>query len=407
MELAPPDPVQWLRPVLAFFVFGGLAVGALEIWLDRFAWPIDPSWYALDATSDHVHFSVQHYRPIEVAPTSEKTRILFVGGSTTFGFPERPSGDAVLREQRYGYVGVLAATLEARWPGRYELVNLGINGGASEDTLRVLREAMAWDVDGVVVYDGHNEFLSAARPFHAGLWRFATYRRFAMLLPEVKSEPHGGGAAYGGPDHAEAVHARFERNLHRIADAIGDVPWVISTQASDLTLDPAWDHAGSEGHFAAGRLVQARDADPYPMRATSPLDALIRSVGSERGASVVEPHVPVDAAHFWDQVHPRGEGTKRVAEAVMAGLVDAGLVEATPPTVVPELTHAERVEATSRAARGWLQLAGLRKQDPAARLARLEALLQELEALEPGHPDLSSFRELARELATASRGATR
>ncbi len=398
MDLARNRSVRVLRPLLAFLVFGGLACGALEIWLDRFAWPIDPSWYRLDETGDHVYFGVQHYRPGQAERETDRTRIVLVGGSTTFGFPERPSGGDVLDDQRYGYVGVLAATLEARWPGRYDLVNLGINGGASEDTVRVLREAMDWDVDGVVVYDGHNEFLSAARRFHAGLWRFSMYRRFAMLMPEVRSEPAGGGPAYGGPDHAAAVHARFERNLHRIADLVGDTPWVISTQASDLTLDPSWDYEGSEAHFAAGRLVDARDTDPYPMRATTPLNQLVLEVGRARGATVVEPHVPADSAAFWDQVHPRGVGTRLVAEAVMAGLVDVGLVDSTPATVVPELTHAERTEATARGVRGWLQLVGLRKQDPAARMERLDGLLEELETLDPDHPDLASFRALAAEI---------
>jgi len=382
--------------LLAFLVFGGMAVVGVEVWLDRFAWPVDPGWYHLEETEDRFSLHVQHYRYVDHPRETDRTRLIFVGGSTTFGFPERPAGHTALGRPRHGYVGLLAATLEARWPGRFEVVNLGINGGASEDTLRVLRRAIDWDVHGVVVYDGHNEFLSAARPFRASLWRFAAYRRFAMLSGEVKQAPGPEAPpAYGTSKHRRAVEQRFARNLRRIVEVVGDTPLVLSTQASDLSLDPAWDAGGSDALFASGRWVDARDADPYPMRATSRLDALIVEAAAAGGATLVEPVVAPGPATFWDQVHPRGNGTVGLAEAVLGGLVAAGLVPESTPVVARPLTHEERVEATARAARGWLQLARIRHHDPELRLERLDGLLRELEALDASHPELARLRSAA------------
>ena len=124
--------------VLAFFV--------LEQYTQR-AWLIDHQWYSLEETADTVTFRCQSFRPVSFSKKKEKgtIRILFMGGSPIFGFPHRPVGtEPILSADEHGIVGSLQQLLNQNTDQKYELINLGVNGGRSSDTRTLFRKAQAW-----------------------------------------------------------------------------------------------------------------------------------------------------------------------------------------------------------------------------------------------------------------------
>ena len=169
--------------VLAVFV----ALAALEYHATHLAWPVDPSWYWLDETETEVTFGCQQFRPIQfsVQPAEGVTRLLLVGGSTSFGYPTRPRGTEPMGRPMHGIAGSLQASLDDVAPGKFEIINLGVNGGASDDTRRLLDRALSWHPSAVIVYDGHNEFLAAPMRFPASLWRFNLVRQLLQVAGVV------------------------------------------------------------------------------------------------------------------------------------------------------------------------------------------------------------------------------
>ena len=74
-------------------------------------------------------------------------RVFCLGASTVFG-DKLPSAEA--------FPSILAKRLAAR--GRFEVINLGQNGAASPDLVRLVQEVVRYGPDLLLVYAGHNEF---------------------------------------------------------------------------------------------------------------------------------------------------------------------------------------------------------------------------------------------------------
>ena len=369
-----------------------------------------------------------------------------LGGSTTFGFPLRETGTAPTSGPQSGFVGIVQATLEKAAPGRFEVLNLGINGGASSDTLRLLRRADDWHADAVVIYDGHNEFLSAPARFSSGLWRFALYRQVGIGLPRVTEAPGWSGpAAHGSSRHAQAVLDLFRSNLISLVDlarAQGSKV-ILVTQAGNLRgIDPNWstgpdvetiqaaaraglpelqrlrsahpesaDVAWQLGRQTAGRdsiphLQAAVDQDGLQLRASSAINRVILDVVGQTGVVLVDAarlsaQLAAEALDdgeplFFDWVHPRSEVSALIGRGVLDGLTRAGVVSAeTPVLVAPEISQGSRIEGELRSARSWLQWACVRHHDPALRLSRARSAAAWVLKYSPADIEAASIELLA------------
>ncbi|MFZ5478006.1 MAG: hypothetical protein ACOZNI_14625 [Myxococcota bacterium] len=447
MSAEPTPAGGCLQSLLALVVFGALALAGVEVWEDRYAWPVAEAWYRLDEADGRVSFRCQNFAPVEFAasPAPGVKRVLLMGGSSTFGFPERPVGDTPLGKPVHGFAGALQAALDGGWPGVFEVVDLGVNGGNSEDTLRILRRATGWGAAGIVVYDGHNEMMNVPRELSPALWRFALYRRISVMAEKADVSPGWvGPAAYGGPENARAVREGFRRHLDAIVDAADGVPVVLASQAANLAgFDPSWSVDGdaaalaglaratdaevdalyaaqptvadvawaagqrrlARGEDAAAALRAAADHDGMPFRASTEVNAVIREVAADRGVVLADAEAAVGAAPgddlFYDWVHPRPEASARIAGALLDGMGRAGLLPPGSPgeARVPAATPAEDAEAAVRTAASWVQWACVRGHDPGWRLAGARRWAGRALALVPGHADAVAVDEIARALA--------
>lgn len=79
-----------------------------------------------------------------------ETRLLVLGGSTAFGFPDPALGFAAGLEARLG---------PKSGAGSVAVLNLAKPGKAADDVLEALHESADAEPDLVLVYSGHNEFL--------------------------------------------------------------------------------------------------------------------------------------------------------------------------------------------------------------------------------------------------------
>lgn len=413
-----------------------LAVGAVlvEQWVGRWSWPVDESWYRVTEVDGVVTVGCQNFAPVQFSaePAPGVTRVLVAGGSTTFGFPARPTGSEPIARARHGFVGAMQAALDEAFPGRVELVNLGINGGASDDTVRVLGRVLRYGADAVVLYDGHNEFMSVPGRFTPALWGLATYRRVAVLFPRVVESPGWvGPPAYGSPAQAEAVVRHFRDNIARVVALAraADVPLLVATQPSNLAgFQPSWSTVGDvegaadlapaarrarldrhpssadlaylvahdpleQGQEADALLRVARDHDAMPFRASSAVNDAIREVATREGLPLVDldralsTHGSPGLEAFYDWVHPTPAAAATIADLLLDGMARAGMLPGpAAPAPVFEPPRDEALGLHAREAVAWLQWGLVRHHDDAERLGRARGHAEAALALSPGDP---------------------
>ncbi len=431
-----------LSSALAVFA----AFAALEFYASNLSWPVDPSWYWLEETDTKVTFGCQQFRPVQfsIKPAEGVTRLMLLGGSTTFGYPTRPIGDAPFTRPNHGIAGSLQASLDQASPGEFEVINLGINGGGSDDTLRLLGRALAWHPSAVLVYDGHNEFLAAPSRFPAFLWRFSLVRQLLQALPRPTTSPGWiGPPSYGTPSHRQAIVGVFEKNLQRIVEksAAANIPVILATQAANLSgLDPNWSTEGPDslsdlsgqtlgqvqallGRFPSsadlswqlgtrrlnagldpgGSLSDAVSHDGLPLRAPSEINEVIRRISQNENVVLATTRASVEQATpspgndaFYDWVHPRPVAVSALVKSLLLALTKAEVVEGPPPPALPAPTPTlDLAEGELRAARSWLQWACVRGHDMSWRLQQARLLAARTLATQPGHLEAQALLEVA------------
>ncbi len=349
------------------------------------------------------------------AEKPNRTRRIFVlGGSTTQGRP------------------FATETAFSTWLGLrlnhagddhdYEIVNVGGVSYASYRVSKILDEVLRHDADAIVLYTGHNEFLedrTYARAKQetwfgrtvaevATRWKTAQFLRTRLIDQEVVTFSaevdtildHPDGLDAYVPDDAWRTRIEFEfaQTLDRMIDAAkkASVPMIVCTPASDIVATPPfksallpndapepaklyaigrtkWDRGDSSG--AKELLVQARDTDVCPLRATTPIiDAVksaegivvdIESVLDEqnsRGQRIADG--VADPKFFADHVHPTIAGHQCIASAIakrfgeLGWYVESEAAEAA--YLLAAKSHLESLDETYYA-RGEQRLAGLKR----------------------------------------------
>lgn len=372
---------------------GLLVLAALELAARR-----DPSWRVLDAHDPpFASLGLKRQFGPDAFPSSDR-RVVFVGGSTTAGFPFPLAAVAEWTRAELARCGESAVSVENRGLGSY---------GSLRETL-VLREALERPAAAVVFYPGHNEDLERRLVRSLPRWQLSgpvpwLYRRSALLTLAVRAllkrpRPVGltlGGVfgypvSYGPPPDRAKLAAAFQARLRamlRLTRARGAKallcvapvnphfrpPFPAGCQAALLAredLDAGrpqaalsalrrasprclaqWSSLWLEGtalegvgRTAEGRaflLRYADDAAPSPEL----FRRIERRVGRQEGAVLVDVEarfaagtrdgLPADR-YFADSHHLSQEGDRAAARQVVRALAREGLVSRACPAPWPK-----------------------------------------------------------------------
>lgn len=183
-------------------------------------------------------------------------RVFSLGGSSTYGWPWGAD---------VAFPRLLRDGLQQVWPDRVvESLNVGGMSYASHRIRILVHEVLDYDLDLLIIYGGHNEFVEtrfyrhllsrnqSLDPFRELLYRSRLYSLLSQVLtapetPDPEAEPASVGDMLGlevrrdplgrvTQDERALIVARYEENLRAIVDLATDrgVPVLISTVASNL-----------------------------------------------------------------------------------------------------------------------------------------------------------------------------
>jgi lysophospholipase L1-like esterase len=262
-------------------------------------------------------------------PAEGVYRIVAVGDSCTFS-------EGLWR---LAYPGILQDLLTATSPGRFEVLNAGIEGYNSTFALeRIRQEIVNYRPRLVIIYIGWNDLMKSDPANQAATGRYSraaqlmessylikAYRKvmFAYLRPLVFRPRVGGG---NGDAHAydAFVPLTYRRNLESMiavlrGNGIQTVLFTLPTVVrSDMTAEELRRHNVFFPHFA-GTYSVAKFLSLH--RA---YNDVIRKVGQERDVPVVDLDATFNAHDknglFWDTMHPSRDGHRLIAKTVYGRL---------------------------------------------------------------------------------------
>ncbi|MBT3297177.1 MAG: SGNH/GDSL hydrolase family protein [Verrucomicrobia bacterium] len=247
----------------------------------------------------------------------------------TSGHPQRlrrEKGSAVLRVALLGGSSVrmmgdappLEEILERALGKDVQILNFGLCGCGTDRALVSARQALKLDVDAILLYSGHNEFISESnrKTYQQRGWLHRHSKILQLCIGNAWiPEP---GKLYS-PAEKEAIYTRSEQNLRELSRLCrdADVPLVWGTVPANLRIPPLVYMKGQHGsgelapepmfEFQRGAdlynrerypeakqvLQQAIGASPRPWRATWRNNLILRDLARELGVPFadVEQHV--------------------------------------------------------------------------------------------------------------------
>lgn len=271
----------------------------------------------------------RYFQTVDFSPTTSHdffqspkpagvTRIFFLGGSTTVGFP-------------YGYAGSFPAfagdRLRRIFPARkFEIINLAMTATNSFTAADIARELPEYEPDVIAVYDGHNEFYGAlgaasrelptgtqwTTALHLRLVHLKTYLFARNILTSISSVFGSGVTTDAGTmmehlakDRLVRIESEtyqtaldiFENNLSALAGVCrgSSIPLVLGTQVSNLRDQPPFESAFSERLPAGQVQIIERLSDEA---------ASLRSSGSIAEAlQSLQQAVLLDSTHAMNHYH--------------------------------------------------------------------------------------------------------
>lgn len=278
---------------------GGLRVAGFGRSLDFFVPDERPGFYRTNPHFTERFFPASfalkpaNFRLPRQKPAGTK-RIFVIGESAAMGIPE----------PAFGLAPQLQAQLRAAQPGaKVEVYNLGVTAINSHALLPIVREALAFHPDLLVVYAGNNEVVGpyGTTPLPRGLIRLAGWVRGTRTGQLVQRLAAFAGRAGGYRDwrgmetfadkalpaddpRLARVYANFAANLEAMLAAATDenVPVLLSTVAVNVResapfvssgeLPAAWAEGAAAfavGDWAAARSAASRAVAAAPAHAAS------------------------------------------------------------------------------------------------------------------------------------------
>jgi hypothetical protein len=264
---------------------------------------------------------------IELPKPPERTRIAFLGGSTTFC--------ARASSEDKTWPALVVAGLHAEHPGvDLDLVNAGVPGySAVQSLLNLEHRVAALAPDVVVIYHGTNDLTQISREmaYAAGLVDSLSEQEsflsrysvaWSLLGKNLRYRRRTTGRGAELELDTAALAARFRDCVERLVAA--------AQRTADVVVLVTFSYRQRREQSPA-ELREASGSSLYYMPWLSPesvlagfetVNEVLRGVAAERGAVLVggELAIPADAAHFADSVHFFDPGERSQADRVLAGL---------------------------------------------------------------------------------------
>jgi hypothetical protein len=311
-DQSPPRLRHRLNPLVVFSTITLLLVvvvlAAAELFLQWRGFPYEPSSllgpHFVDAGGGMLETDPFLVHQVETAANYQKfsrkkppdtLRIAMLGGSSV----------CLLEDARLLKQWLVAAGCAAS-EDNVELLNLGVRGCGSDRAVVSARQVLNYEVDALLLYAGHNEFISESN--------YNTYRQPGWLARESKvvqllagnpwrPEP---GRLYS-KEGKQQVYKQFEQNLRSIEAMARDagVPLVWGTVSANLALAPKiydstmyppaevpqepWrEYKKGIDLLTQSRFDEARaafqksiDDSPRPFRATTEINEVLRATAAE------------------------------------------------------------------------------------------------------------------------------
>lgn len=248
---------RWLLAVVVPPLILGVAVLVIEVGFGLAGVPAPTAWViegppgaeylALNPKGPHASRSFR-VQQLPLARRPGTVRILCLGGSTTFGHPFEPPGL---------FNDWLQVRLSRLLPSRrFEVLNFGANGLHSEGILEIARGLLTADMDLIVLYTGHNEFLGShfdclRSPFYQGVRLLRSLRSGFWLMERFgrsdADDPVGIANRHLVNDQPlltaeefDRGYRNYEENLRELIEAARarGVEVLLCHPASDLTDTP-------------------------------------------------------------------------------------------------------------------------------------------------------------------------
>ena len=233
-----------------------------------------------------------HKQKFSIKKPANTIRIAILGGSSVYRLGETVQG----LKNRLAAAGITE---------NIEIMNLGVCGCGTDRALISARQVLEYDLDALLVYAGHNEFISESNreTYRQPSWIQRNSKVLQLFDNPWRPEP---GRLYSAAEK-ESTYRQYEKNLREIASLAQErkVPIVFGTVSANLVIPPKVYDAGlyqqsavspeSGQHYKRGigllaeeRFEEAKNAfqqsfaaSDRPWRATTRNNEILRTTAAE------------------------------------------------------------------------------------------------------------------------------